>query len=104
MCKTYFIIQFIRLFYKFFPVENKKSGVEKFKVINKANFRKKGWKKLIHPNKLSIPFITTEIIHKLLLIYKGGFIFLTIISMLRLRSSSVLSCSLIFLSPLMTVV
>ncbi len=55
LCKTYSIIQFIRLFYKFFPVENKKIDVEKFKVINKANFRKKGWKKVIHPKKTIYP-------------------------------------------------
>ncbi len=55
MCKTYSIIQFYRLFYKLFPVENKKLHVEKFKVINEPNFRKKGWKILIHPNNLSYP-------------------------------------------------
>ncbi len=58
LLKTYSIIQFIRLFYKFLAVENKKSGVEKFKVINRANFRKKGWKKLIHPNNIFYPLIT----------------------------------------------
>ena len=40
MCKTYSIIQFKRLFYKFLIVENKNLYVEKIKVINKANLKK----------------------------------------------------------------
>ena len=46
MCKTYSIIQFKRLFYKFLAVENKKIDVENYKVINKPNISKKGWKNL----------------------------------------------------------
>ena len=40
MCKTYSIIQFKRLFYKFLIVENKNLYVEKIIVINKANLKK----------------------------------------------------------------
>ena len=56
MCKTYSIIQFTRLFYKFLGVENKFFNVEKKKVINKPNFNKKGWKKISTLNQHFILF------------------------------------------------
>ncbi len=65
MCKTYSIIQFIRLFYKFLGVENKNFNVENEKVINKANLRKKGWKNIIHPKSHFIPIIITTISEEL---------------------------------------
>ena len=56
MCKTYSIIQFSRLFYKFLGVENKFFDVEKKIVINKANLSKKGWKKISTLNQHFILF------------------------------------------------
>ena len=62
MCKTYSIIQSVRLFYKFLCVDNKKLDVENEKVINKANISKKGWKKLSTLNQHFILIKTTMIL------------------------------------------